>query len=204
MKPPTTAPGRPRDPGLSGRIMAAALEEYARTGWGSFTMQGVARRAGVGKSALYLRWSTREQLLVDSIESVALPLAADLDTGCLRSDLTEMAAGLFRYFLDPIGWSTLRIAVDVAVTVEFAELEPFQERIVDALASGALVMFTRAAERGEIKADVPLQPLLETLFGSILVHALALPPTERDNARNDVETHVTPLVDVIFRAATSR
>lgn len=204
MKQPTTALGRPRDPDLSGRIMTAALEEYARTGWGSFTMQGVARRAGVGKSALYLRWSTKEQLLVDSIESVALPLAAGIDTGCLRSDLTEMAAGLFRYFLDPIGWSTLRIAVDVAVTVEFAELDTFQERIVDALGSGVLVMFTRAAERGEIKPDLPLRPLVEALFGSILIHALALPPAERDNARNTVETHVAPLVDVIFRAATRR
>jgi len=200
MKQSTTVPGRPRDPDLSGRILTAALEEYARTGWGSFTMQGVAKRAGVGKSALYLRWSTKEQLLVDSIEAVSLPLTADIDTGHLRSDLTETASGLFRYFLDPIGWASLRIAVDVAV--EFAELDPFQERIVEALREAVTVIFTRAIDRGEIPSDRPLRPLVEVLFGAILMHALALPPAERAEAMTNVETHVAPLVDVVYRAAT--
>lgn len=195
----STTAGRPRDPTLNGVLMTAALEEYARTGWGSFTMQGVARRAGVGKSALYLRWSTKEQLLVDSIESVTLPLAADIDTGDLRGDLIECARGLMRYLLDPIGWVTLRISVDVAV--EFAELDPFQERIVDALRDSVSVIFTRATTRGEIAPGAPLQALVESLFGSILVHVLALHPSARQSAQNDIDSHVEPLVDVVYRAA---
>jgi AcrR family transcriptional regulator len=197
----STTAGRPRDPTLNGVLMTAALEEYARTGWGSFTMQGVARRAGVGKSALYLRWSTKEQLLVDSIESVTLPLTTSADTGGLRSDLIECARGLMRYFLDPIGWATLRIAVDVAV--EFAELDPFQERIVDALRESVSVIFTRAVDRGEIAADAPLRALVESLFGSILMHVLALPPTDRQAAQDNIDSHVEPLVDVVYWAATS-
>jgi AcrR family transcriptional regulator len=161
----------------------------------------VARRAGVGKSALYLRWSTKEQLLVDSIESVTLPLTTSADTGGLRSDLIECARGLMRYFLDPIGWATLRIAVDVAV--EFAELDPFQERIVDALRESVSVIFTRAVDRGEIAADAPLRALVESLFGSILMHVLALPPTDRQAAQDNIDSHVEPLVDVVFRAAVS-
>jgi AcrR family transcriptional regulator len=200
MKQSTAVAGRPRDPDLSGRILRAALEEYARTGWGSFTMQGVAKRAGVGKSALYLRWSTKEQLLVDSIEAVSLPLTADIDTGHLRSDLTETASGLFRYFLDPIGWASLRIAVDVAV--EFAELDPFQERVVEVQRSAVTMIFTRAVERGEIPSKRPLRPLVEVLFGAILMHTLALPPGERTDARASVEAHIAPFVDVVYRAAT--
>src|SRR5690606_25945141 len=142
MPSPTTMAGRPRNPDLSARLMNAALEEYARTGWSSFTMQRVARRAGVGKSALYLRWPTKEQLLLDSIESATLPLAVDIDTGDLRTDLATSAARLLQYFLDPIGMTTLRIAVDVAV--EIADLDPFQERIVERMRASVAVIFTRA------------------------------------------------------------
>lgn len=93
--------GRPRDPELDEKLMTAALLEYAELGWGAFTMQGVARRAGVGKSALYLRWANKEQLLLDSIESVALTLRVNMDTGSLTGDLTVLATALLEHFLTP-------------------------------------------------------------------------------------------------------
>ncbi|WP_457539036.1 TetR/AcrR family transcriptional regulator [Williamsia sp. R60] len=181
--------------------MTAALEEYALTGWGSFTMQGVARRAGVGKSALYLRWPTREQLLMDSIEAVTIPLTAGFDSGALRSDLGGTAQELMRYLLDPIGWSTLRIAVDVAV--EFAELDQFQERIVDTVGDAVSRVFSRAVDRGEIDSTADIEALVQTLFGSILVHVLGLSPKARRAAQDRIAPHVEPLVDVVYRAATS-
>lgn len=192
--------GRPRDPDVSERLIAAALEEYARTGWASFTMQGVARRAGVGKSALYRRWATKEQLLIASVESVALPLATTTDSGNLRDDLTEVATRNLRHFLDPTGWATLRITVDF--TADLTMLGPFQERITAASRSGITAVFTRAIHRGEIASDVPVRPLAQALVGSILVHVLSMPLDERDDARQNTAAHVEPLVDVIMRAAT--
>ncbi len=194
--------GRPRDPDISERLMTAALEEYAQTGWASFTMQRVAQRAGVGKSALYRRWADREQLLVASIESVALPLATTLDSGNLRDDLTDAATRILRHFLDPRGWATLRISIDSAVNL--TALDPFQERIIRTLNSGVTEIFTRAAHRGEIATDVPVQPLIESLFGSLLIHVLSMPAHERGDARRDATAQVEPLVDVIMRAAAPR
>lgn len=194
--------GRPRDPDISERLMTAALEEYARTGWESFTMQRVARRAGVGKSALYRRWTDREQLLIASIESIALPLATPLDSGNLREDLADAATRILRHFLDPTGWATLRISVDSAA--DLTTLDPFQERIIRALNSGLTEIFTRAADRGEIAPGVPVRPLLQSLFGSVLIHVLSMPAHERDDARRDAASHVEPLVDVIMRAAVRR
>lgn len=191
--------GRPRDPDISERLISAALEEYAQTGWAAFTMQRVAQRAGVGKSALYRRWADREQLLVASIESVALPLATTLDSGSLRDDLADAATRILRHFLDPMGWATLRISVDSAV--DLTTLDPFQERIIRALNSGVTEIFTRATDRGEIAPEVPIRPLVESLFGSLLIHVLSMPAHERDDARRDAAVRVEPLVDVIMRAA---
>ncbi|MBF4478615.1 transcriptional regulator, TetR family [Rhodococcus rhodochrous J3] len=191
--------GRPRDPDINERLMSAALEEYAQTGWSGFTMQRVAQRAGVGKSALYRRWADREQLLVASIESVALPLATTPDSGSLRGDLIDAATRILHHFLDPMGWATLRITVDSAV--DLTTLDPFQERIIGALNSGVTQIFTRAAGRGEISSDLPVRPLVESLFGSLLIHVLSMPEHERDDARRNSTAQVEPLVDVIMRAA---
>ncbi|GGL15700.1 TetR/AcrR family transcriptional regulator [Nocardia jinanensis] len=191
--------GRPRDPELDEKLMTAALLEYAQLGWGAFTMQGVARRAGVGKSALYLRWSTKEELLLDSVESVALTLSVNVDTGSLTGDLTALATALLEHFLDPIGWATLRITIDV--TAEFTDLRPFQQRIVKALRSAATGAFTRAVERGEMATGTAHEPLIESLFGAVLMHTLSRSHEEREHARTHPGEHVAPLVDVIVRSA---
>ncbi|WP_330254139.1 TetR/AcrR family transcriptional regulator [Nocardia sp. NBC_00565] len=191
--------GRPRDPELDEKLMTAALLEYARLGWGAFTMQGVARRAGVGKSALYLRWANKEQLLLDSVESVALTLRVNVDTGSLTGDLTALATALLEHFLDPVGWATLRISIDV--TAELTDLRPFQQRIVKALRASATGAFARAVERGEMSADTAHKPLLESLFGAVLMHTLSCSQEERAHARTHPGEHVAPLVDVIVRSA---
>lgn len=190
--------GRPRDPELDDKLMAAALLEYAKLGWGAFTMQGVARRAGVGKSALYLRWANKEELLLDSVESVALTLRVNVDTGSLTSDLTALATALLEHFLDPIGWATLRITIDV--TAEFTDLRHFQQRVVNSLRVSADGAFARAVRRGEMAADTAHEPLIESLFGAVLMHTLACSQEEREHARAHTAEHVAPLVDVIVRS----
>jgi AcrR family transcriptional regulator len=59
-------PGRPRDPNLESRVFAAVRTIYAEAGWSGFSFDAVARSAGVGKAPLYLRWKTKEDLLLSS------------------------------------------------------------------------------------------------------------------------------------------
>jgi AcrR family transcriptional regulator len=67
--------------------LRAALEELAAVGYGSFSVEGVAERAGVHKTTVYRRWHNRENLLHEALlerwrEQVPIP-----DTGSLGSDL---------------------------------------------------------------------------------------------------------------------
>ena len=50
-------------------IRGAAVAELAEKGWGGFTIEGVAKRAGVARSTVYRHWPDRLHLLVDALQA---------------------------------------------------------------------------------------------------------------------------------------
>jgi len=193
----TETRGRPRDPLASDRIMAAALHEYAQHGWSGFSMRGVAQAAGVGKSSLYLRWSSKEQLLVDSVVAGAAHLAERTDTGSLYGDVIAWATDLFEYFLDPAGWTAVRISVDAVAGT--AALDGIRRRVTQPLVETSTIIFRRALHRGEISDEVVAMDATECLFGSVLMHVMNLTPTARQDAKHHARQHVQPFVDMVLR-----
>lgn len=189
--------GRRRDPAVDNRILAAALAEYGRTGWAAFTMDGVARRAGVGKSSVYLRWTSKEQLLADALEMQSRPLTT-VDTGSFAGDAAALATALMLHFLDPAGWATVRVAVDAVVEPAAGD---FHERIRSGHQAAATRMLVGAVERGELDPAAPLQAIADALYGSVLMHVLAMPPAQHDQARAEIAEHIAPLLAVVLAGA---
>ncbi|OBI51984.1 TetR/AcrR family transcriptional regulator [Mycobacterium sp. E796] len=186
--------GRPRDPAADDRIMRAALEEYARSGWSGFSIDGVARTARVGKSSIYLRWRTKEQLLLDSVRAYASPLTTDIDSGTLLGDLHTLTVSLLRYFLDPAGWTTVRIAIDSKSSGPMQVLSAQVRPLFLAMSS---VILQRAVDRGEVDAAVCPQAATEVLFGAVLMHVISLDPDSFDDACANADDHVAPLVKIV-------
>jgi AcrR family transcriptional regulator len=66
----------------------AAWQELVANGYGAFTMEAVAERAGTSRPVLYRRWKSRQELaeaaIRHDIESSTPPMP---DTGSLREDL---------------------------------------------------------------------------------------------------------------------
>ncbi|HEY8720122.1 helix-turn-helix domain-containing protein, partial [Pengzhenrongella sp.] len=65
--------GRPRDPQLEDRALAATLEVFGETGWVGLTIDEVAARSRVGKSSIYLRWKDKETLLAAALRQTQQP-----------------------------------------------------------------------------------------------------------------------------------
>jgi AcrR family transcriptional regulator len=192
--------GRRRDPKVDRQVLEAALVEYGRTGWAAFTMDGVAKAAGVGKSSLYLRWPSKELLLAEAIERHTEPLTVT-DTGSLQGDATLLATNLLVHLLDPIGWVTLRVAVDAALAS--THFERLHQRVTTMHNDAGRELVARAIGRGELSTQVPVQSVVEGLFGSVLVHVLALSPSARAQARRQPAEHVAPLVALVLAGARS-
>ncbi|MCW2829717.1 MAG: TetR family transcriptional regulator, partial [Aeromicrobium sp.] len=78
--------------------------------------------------------------------------------------------------------------------------ERFDELVVEAHISAAVVLFDRAVERGEIGSDTPTVTLIECLYGGVTMSAINLRSDERDLTHPQVVERVTPLIDLLFAA----
>jgi len=59
--------GRPRRPGVSDTVLAATVDQVAEQGYARANLDGIARRAGVAKTTVYRRWSSKGVLAVDAL-----------------------------------------------------------------------------------------------------------------------------------------
>ncbi|WP_192814831.1 TetR/AcrR family transcriptional regulator [Tsukamurella sp. 1534] len=78
---------RRRGAALQAAILEAAWEQLVDRGYGEFTLEAVAARAGTSRSVLYRRWSSRVELLRAAVEHQGtIPVSDPPDTGSLRGD----------------------------------------------------------------------------------------------------------------------
>jgi AcrR family transcriptional regulator len=68
-------------------IRNAVMSELAEVGYGRLSIEAVARRAGVGKTAIYRRWSNKLEMVLEIITEVAGRKVPLPDTGSFADDL---------------------------------------------------------------------------------------------------------------------
>ncbi len=63
------------------------MNELAEVGYGRLSIEAVARRAGVGKTAIYRRWSNKLEMVLEIVSDVAGRSVPMPDTGSFEGDL---------------------------------------------------------------------------------------------------------------------
>jgi AcrR family transcriptional regulator len=189
-------PGRRRDPSLEPRVVAAALAVYAEAGWSGFSFDAVARRAGVGKAPLYLRWACKEDLLLAAFcaHTTAITIT---DSGNMRDDLVEYAACLIDSKAGPDGWAFLRLHLEA--TVIPALHEKFSSQIASPHVEGARALLDRALERGQLRPGSPAGLLLDSLYGAVLIKIILASPRERAALARHPRRYAEQIVDFVLR-----
>jgi AcrR family transcriptional regulator len=199
MSPTPTAPGRPRDPEVDRRIARAALDVFGDAGWAGFAMEAVAKRAGVGKASLYLRWSNKEALLTDAL-TAGLPQVSDVDTGTLHGDLAELATQILDLYLGPASRAAMRLNLEANTIPGVAE---HYEAMRTAQVFAARAIVRRGIDRAELPGTVPITLLLDTLVGGAMMHAMTTPADKRAALAGDTASHARRLVDFLLHSVTA-
>lgn len=193
------APGRPRDPEVDRRIAQAALDLFADAGWAGFAMETVARRAGVGKASLYLRWRSKEALLTGAV-TLRLAQVSDVDTGTVRGDLVELATQILDIYAGDTSRAALRLSLEAGAIPGVADHYEAMRR-AQTLAARAIVR--RGIGRGELPAGTSVTLLLDTLVGGAIMHALSTPARLRADLARNTSAYAARLVDFLLTAAAA-
>ena len=197
MEPAAPRPGRPRDPDVDARILRAAVEHFGEQGWVGFSIEGVARRAGVGKPSIYRRWDGREALLLAAMRE-HLDGAGDIEPSAVAEELAALTRQWLAVYLGTGGRAALRLSVD---STTFPEAQALWEEVRRSVVLQARAIVRRAIGRGDLPADTSVTLLLDTLLGGVMNHVVVAPPDHLADLSADPDRYVVPLVDWVLAAA---
>jgi len=161
--------GRPRTAGVRDAILAATLDMVGEVGFRGFSMDELAQRAGVSKATIYRRWDSKESLVLDALHSAIGPLD-DVDLGSVVADLEAYLTDMARRMTKGHVSDLLPHLIDVSV--HDAQLRASLDDYVTSRRRPLRAILERGRERGEIRDDVDLDVVVDTLSGPFVYRKL--------------------------------
>nr|WP_046286950.1 TetR/AcrR family transcriptional regulator [Mycobacterium sp. UM_NZ2] len=176
-------------------ILDAALAALAEHGYDDTNMNDIAARAGVGKAAIYRRWSSKAALIADALVYWRPDLMDDdvADTGSLAGDFDALVGRMART-------DDALIPNDVVLRVAAeAAHDPHLASALDdmLLLKGRRVVTTilqRAADRGEVAPGRDWSLIADVLAGVGLIRVMSGQSFDAKFARQVIDTLVLPAV----------
>ena len=190
---PKTAAGRPRSPLVDQAIMRGALELFIEHGVAGASIERIAKRAGVAKTSIYRRWSSREALLAQAIEDFrnATGFTTDLLDRTPPRDFAKLLIGACEMIARP------EIRKLVARLIgSFADHPKLLEVYLETYFLPRRSAFIRALERvraaGLLAPDVDLETLADMLIGALVYRVLL--SLRGEHSVSDLRDHVRRLL----------
>jgi AcrR family transcriptional regulator len=152
-------------------ILDAALELCQDQLYSGLTMEGIAKRAGVGKQTIYRWWPSKAAILLEAIQERGGATLEFPDTGDILADLrTQMTEVVHAFNSPPLAaYSKGLIAAaqsdpEIAASVVEVIIKPRVDLCIDRLA--------KAQQAGELRPDVDLADLVELLYAPLYYRLL--------------------------------
>jgi len=163
------APARRRGKQLEQAIFEAVLEQLVSSGYSRMTMEGVAVGAQTGKAALYRRWTSKEQLVMDALAATLPPTGGAPDTGSLRDDLVELLHRVIAA-MNSVPGAALRAVIgelDHEHARSFMGL--VHERVIDPVRRLQLEVLAAGERRGEVRPGA-VTPMVADVLPALLLY----------------------------------
>ncbi|MFI5705043.1 TetR/AcrR family transcriptional regulator [Streptomyces xanthochromogenes] len=158
-------PGTVRPGGRTARVRAAVLraagDALVEHGFDRLDLADVARRAEVGKTTVYRRWSTTTGLVADLLDDMAEQSSPRTDTGSLDGDLRANARLVVGTLTDPRQGALFKAVIAAATCDDRAAgaLRRFYATRIEEWAP----CVTRAAERGEVPSGTDAREVIRAV-----------------------------------------
>ncbi|MFI9777016.1 TetR/AcrR family transcriptional regulator [Streptomyces sp. NPDC051956] len=154
-------------------IRSAVFEELAAVGYARMSIEGIARRAGVGKTAVYRRWRSKLHLVLDLVSAIAVQGLPAPDTGSLEGDLRLLYEVTSRALRHPVAGQIIPdLQAEAARNPEIAEA--MQKALREGQYGVANGIVRSAAARGEVRADLDEDLALDLISGPLYWRAVVV------------------------------
>lgn len=184
--------GRPRKVSGDTDILRAAIELIAERGVDKTTLSAVARKAGVARATVYLRWPTRSAL-VGSAARFAVGGTPMTLTGDIEADIRLIAAFIRNVFTGPVFPALLPEMVR-------GTLARPQEIHVDEMAPNRPIMagiYSRGAAAAGFDANLDPNLIVDMLLGTAILQLMA-------KGRGMTPDEANDLAEVVIRGLRVR
>ena len=166
VKAETPKRGRPRSEKARQAILEATAELLLLRGLDAVSMDAVAERAGVSKATIYRWWPSKEMLALDALLDWAAARAPARNTGSLRGDVLALLRPWVREIRSrPFGRAIAAFLNKAHSDPKFADA--YRRHFVEPRRDAMRAVFARAAERGEVPADLDVEVALDLIYGAV-------------------------------------
>lgn len=147
-------------------MLTAALDQLEEFGYERLSMDQVARRAGVGKAALYRRWSGKLEMVVDALAGLRDPLPQKIELDSLEATVCALLNGVLDWLQTP---RIVRVLPDL---ITQAQRQPVLAAIMReqiggprrGLAAESLRPWTTADQAGQTTRELALDLLAAPIY----------------------------------------
>ena len=162
-------PGRPRSAQAHKAILEATLELLAEEGFQGLSIEEVAARAGVGKTTIYRRWSSKDELVIDAIHAVQVDLSM-VDTGNFRNDLVTLFKTAYQSMMAHplLGQLSIKFIGEYQTNPEIFQV--YLTQVLVPRFQQFRHMVEQAQARNEIRRDIDWTLLIDLIGGSLYFH----------------------------------
>ncbi|WP_168733590.1 TetR/AcrR family transcriptional regulator [Deinococcus sp. Arct2-2] len=152
-------------------IWRAAIIELARVGYDQLSMDSVAKRAGVGKAALYRRWPSKEAMVIALISEIEIEIVVAADLGSLQADVRDYLSKAFKLLRRPLA---ARILPDLYAETsrDTALAAAIRIHVQQRKRESVQMLLARAVSRGELSFTPDYELAFDLLVGPIYWRAL--------------------------------
>ncbi|MBE9155285.1 TetR/AcrR family transcriptional regulator [Nodosilinea sp. LEGE 06152] len=168
------SPGRPRSARAHQAMLQATLALLGEVGFEAMSIEAIAARAGVGKTTIYRRYSSKDELVADAIESIREEVLLP-NTGSLWADLEALIENAAQITLTPLGRQSVAMILSSAAShPTFAKI--YWNKYLEPRRQAFTTVIERAKARGEASAALDPGLVFDTMSG-IMLYATVFSPT---------------------------
>jgi AcrR family transcriptional regulator len=147
-------------------VLEAADNLLVEIGFAAVTVEGIAARAGVGKQTIYRWWKSKTDVLLDAFLEDAAQHLNPPDTGNLEADLRAHLHQCARFFERSDAGAVFRALIGEAQH-DAVLAQQLRSKYLDQQQTRDRLLLDRAVERGEVRADLDIDTIMDVLMAPI-------------------------------------